>query len=431
MGDGKMGKKHLLLLIGLMVIIVMGSGTGLYLLKKGIIETTPSNPGSRNRQFGHSPMETKVVDTTQPDSEWVKDKRLASLYVSRMSLDDEIAQLLMVEYRYATHYSTDLDVMLNQQHVGGVIMYREQINTTEQTRQDTSQMQKRSTLPVFIAVDEEGWNVSRLTNLHPKNRFYRKDADDIRATGDINVATSEGRKVAQDLLALGINMNLTPDVDVSTDTQYIGYDGRSFGSTPGEVIKYAGPYMKAMQATGVIGCIKHFPGIGSVERGNDPHEVLPTITENKDQLHQNDIATFTHFIQSTDPQERANVVMPTNVMVPSVDPTYPAEFSHTIITDILRKQLHFDGVVLTDALVMGGVQLNGRPLTLGQAGVMALQAGDDMLMGANNPTEAEGMITLIKAAIQDGTLTRARVDEAATRIIALKMAAHLMPAAVP
>jgi beta-N-acetylhexosaminidase len=426
-----MGRKHLLLLIGLVVIVVMGSGTGLYLLKKGILGTTVPTPGSRNSPFVHSPMETRVVDTVQPDAEWLKDKQLANLYVSRMSLDNEIAQLLMVEYRYATHYSTDLDVMLNRQHVGGVILYREQINTIEQTRQDTSEMQKRSTLPVFIAVDEEGWNVSRLTNLYPKKRFYRKDADDIRATGDPNVATSEGRKVAQDLLALGINMNLTPDVDVSTDTQYIGYDGRSFGSTPGEVIKYAGPYMKAMQAAGVIGCIKHFPGIGSIERGNDPHAVLPLITENKDQLYQKDIATFIHFIQSTDPQERASVVMPTDVIVPSIDPIYPAELSHTIITDILRKQLHFDGMVLTDALVMGGVQLNGRPLTLGQAGVMALQAGDDMLMGAGNPTDAEGMIAAIKTAIQDGTLTKARVDEAATRIIALKMAAHLMPAVAP
>jgi beta-N-acetylhexosaminidase len=318
--------------------------------------------------------------------------------------------------------------MLHRQHVGGVILYREQINTAEQTIQDTHKMQKRSTLPVFIAVDEEGWNVSRLTNIYPGERFYRKDADDIRATGNPNVAASEGQKVAKDLLALGINMNLAPDVDVSTDTKYIGYDGRSFGSTPDEVIKYAGPYMRAMQAAGVIGCIKHFPGIGSVERGNDPHAVLPMITKNKDQLYQDDIATFTHFIQSSNLRERASVVMPTDVMVPAIDPTYPAELSHTFITDILRNQLHFDGMVLTDALAMGGVQMNGRPLTLAQAGVMALQAGDDMLMGAGNSANVEGMIMAIKGAIRDGILTKARVDEAATRIIALKMAAHLMPA---
>src|SRR5579859_6836308 len=239
-----MGKKALLsvLLIGLALLVALVSGTGLYLLKKSITGTIASNRNSSTRrQLVPSPVETKVADTIQPDSAWLKDKQLASLYVSSMSLDDEIAQLLMVEYRYATHYSPDLDVMLHQQHVGAVIMYREQINTTEQTIQDTSEMQKRSTLPVFIAVDEEGWNVSRLSNLYPKNQFYRKDADDIRATGDPNVATSEGQKVARDLLALGINMNLAPDVDVSTDTKYIGYDGRSFGATPSEVLKYAGP----------------------------------------------------------------------------------------------------------------------------------------------------------------------------------------------
>lgn len=427
-------RRMLVLLIGLIVIVVISSGTGLYLLKNGFTGTIASLSGSNNSHFVNSPLHNKPPfngGAQDPSlQEQMKDKQLASLYVSHMSLDNEIAQLLMVEYRYATHYSPDLDTMLNQQHVGAVIMYREQINTTEQTIQDTSEMQKRSTIPVFIAVDEEGWNVSRLRNLHPGNEFYRKDANDIRTTGDPSVASSEGEKVAKDLLALGINMNLAPDVDVSTDSKYIGYDGRSFGSTPDEVIKYAGPYMKAMQATGVIGCIKHFPGIGSVKQGNDPHLVLPMITESKDQLYQNDIAAFTHFIESTDPQERASIVMPTDVMVPSIDPIYSAELSHTFITDILRNQLHFDGVVLTDALVMGGVQFNGQPLTLGQAGVMALQAGDDMLMGAGNPSDVQGMIAVIKAAVQDGTLSKARIDEAATRIITLKMVDHLMPAVV-
>jgi beta-N-acetylhexosaminidase len=432
MGDG-MGKQHLFLVlfVGLVVIVVVSGGTGLYLLKYGSIGTATSRPDSSHGQSVNSPLDSKWVENIQHRSEQMKYKELASLYVSRMSLDDEIAQLLMVEYRYATHYSSDLDTMLHQQHVGAVILYREQINTTEQIVHDTSEMQKRSTLPLFIAVDEEGWNVSRLANLYSKHRFYRKDADDIRTTGDPNVASNEGQKVAKDLLALGINMNLAPDVDVSTDSKYIGYDGRSFGSTPSEVIKYAGPYMKAMQAAGVIGCVKHFPGIGSVEKGNDPHSVLPTITEDKDRLYQNDMTTFTHFIQSTDPKEQARVVMPTDVMVPSIDPTYPVELSHRFITDILRNQLHFDGVVLTDALVMGGVQLNGQPLTLGQAGVMALQAGDDMLMGAGNPANVEGMIVAIKTAIQNGTLTKARIDEAAIRIIALKIVAHLMPAVAP
>jgi beta-N-acetylhexosaminidase len=419
----RISRRTLVLLISLVVIVVMSSGTGLYLLKNGFLGTVASHPASSHDQ---SVSDNKLVHTIDHNSEHMKYMQAASLYVSRMNLDDEIAQLLMVEYRYATHYSLDLDTMLNQQHVGGVIMYLEQINTTEQTIQDTSKMQQRSTIPALIAVDEEGWNVSRLRHLHPDNQFYRKDAEDIHATGDPHVATSEGQKVAQDLLALGINMNLAPDVDVSTDTKYIGYDGRSFGSTPNEVIKYAGPYLKAMQAAGVIGCIKHFPGIGSLARGKDPHAVLPTITESKDQLYQNDIATFTHFIQSTDSQEQARVIMPTNVMVPSIDAVYPAELSHTFMTDILRNQLHFDGVVLTDALIMGGVQFNGQPLTLAQAGVMALQAGDDMLMGAGNPTNVEDMISAIKAAIQNGTLTKARIDEAATRIITLKMATHLM-----
>jgi beta-N-acetylhexosaminidase len=416
--------RKLLLIMSLVAFVIVSSGIGLYLLRSRIWGTANSILNSTHGPFVHSPMESKHT------ADHLKYKQLASQYVSRMSLDDKIAQLLMVEYRYATQYSLDLDTMLNQQHVGGVIMYREQINTTAQTQQDTTKMQQRSKTPVLIAVDEEGWNVSRLAKLFPGNQFYRKSADDIRAGGDPAVAASEGKKVAHDLLTLGINMNLTPDIDVSTDNNYIGYDARSFGTTPNEVIKYAGPYIKAMQAAGVIGCIKHFPGIGSLPRGVDPHIILPTLIKSKDQLFQDDIAPFTHFIQSTDPQEQVQVVMPTNVLVPSIDPTYPVEFSHLFMTDILRQQLHFDGVILTDSLIMGGVQLNGQPLTLAQAGVLALQAGDDMLMGARNSTDVDGMIAVIKDALNNGTFTTKRIDEAATRIIALKMASHLMPANV-
>ena len=433
-GPEKHHKINVQKLIGfvlLAILVIVGGGIGLYLINPNILPTTQSTAAAGNEKFATPPLSSKQIADIQHLAERLHYRQLAGLYVSRMSLDDEIGQLLMVEYRPAQQYDTDLDTMLNQQHVGGVIMYREQINTTTQTQHDTSLMQQRSPIPVFIAVDEEGWNVNRLTNLYPNSLSYFKDADDIRATGSPQVAANEGQKVAAALKALGINMNLAPDVDVSTDNNYIGYDGRSFGATPDEVIKYAGPYMKALQANGIIGCIKHFPGIGSLLRGNDPHAVLPTITESKSQLYQNDLATFTHFIQSTDPQEQASVVMPTDVMVPAIDPVYPAELSHTFVTNILRNQLHFDGVILTDSLIMGGVQINGQSLTLAQAGVLALQAGDDMLMGADNPTDVAAMVAAIKAALQNKTLSKAQLDDAATRILTLKMSSHLMPATPP
>lgn len=355
---------------------------------------------------------------------------LASQYVAGMSLDDEIAQLLMVEHYDAT-YSPDLSIMINQQHVGAVILYKSAIVTSQQVQSNLKSIQQDSKIPVFVSIDEEGWNVGRLGDLYPNYYSYRKDADTMGRSGDPNVAAQQGDQTARDLLSLGINMNLAPDVDVSTDNDYIGYDRRSFGSTPDAVIKYAGPYLKALQTAGVIGTIKHFPGLGSIPKGFDPHAVLPVYPGTKDQLYQTDLVPFKHFIQSTDPYEQAYVVMPTDMLVTSIDPTYPAELSHTFITAILRNELGFKGVILTDSLHMGGVLVDGQALSLADAAVMALQAGNDMLEGASTSDEVQAIIDAVKAAVQSGKVTKAQIDASVERVLALKMDFNVMPAVPP
>jgi beta-N-acetylhexosaminidase len=122
------------------------------------------------------------------------------------------------------------------------------------------------------------------------------------------------------------------------------------------------------------------------------------------------------------------MIMPTDVLMPAIDPTYPAELSHIFMTDILRKQFGYDGVVLTDALYMQGISQKWDRFS---AAVLALQAGNDMLLGPNGSDQTALTIAAIKTALKNGTLAKARVDEAATRIIALKMQYHLMPASVP
>src|SRR5262249_38283507 len=162
-------------------------------------------------------------------------------------------------------------------HVGSAILYTSAIVSKSQTQSNISDVQQNAKIPVFIAIDEEGWNVDRLKNLYPPQPYYASYRMDPRAmglTGDPNVAAQQGSQTAKDMRALGINMNLAPDVDVSTDDGYIGFDRRAFGSTPDTVIKYAGPYLKALQTAGVVGTIKHFPGLGSIPKGFDPHAVL-------------------------------------------------------------------------------------------------------------------------------------------------------------
>jgi len=125
------------------------------------------------------------------------------------------------------------------------------------------------------------------------------------------------------------------------------------------------------------------------------------------------------------------MIMPTDVLMPAIDPVMPAELSHTFMTDILRNEFGYDGVALTDALYMKGVKVNGVNISMAQAGVMALNAGDDMLLGPTGTDQMLDMLNALKAAYQNGTLSKARIDEAATRIITLKMEKNLMPAVPP
>ena len=122
------------------------------------------------------------------------------------------------------------------------------------------------------------------------------------------------------------------------------------------------------------------------------------------------------------------MIMPTDVLMPAIDPKMPAELSHIFMTDILRHQFGYDGVVLTDALYMQGIS---QTWTMPQAAVLALNAGDDMLLGPTGTDQMLDMLNGLKAALQNGTLSKARVDEAVTRIITLKMQYHLMPAVAP
>ncbi len=385
-------------------------------------------------QFVKPPFSAAQMDAIMHLSGYMKYKAIASLYVSRMTLDEELGQLIMVEYGsgclsastlcpgVTSYYSSDLDTMINTLHAGGVIMYEFQMQNFNQTKNDLTRMQSRASIPLLISTDEEGGPyVRRLSNIYGN----RMSATDIANTGNPAIATQQGAKTAHDLSALGINTDLAPDVDVNLVN---GYDmvTRTFGNTPQSVIEYASAYIKAMQGAGVVGCIKHFPGLGAAV--TDAHTSLPVVSQTRDQIYNIDLAPFKAFIQSPDALENPGMIMPTDVLMPAIDPTYPAELSHKFMTDILRNEFGYDGVVLTDALYMQGIT---QKWSMNTAAVMALNAGNDMLLGPTGVDQMQSMIDTLKTALQNGTLLKSRVDQAATRIIALKMEYHLLPATIP
>jgi beta-N-acetylhexosaminidase len=414
-------RMHPLLLVSLallVVIVTLAGVFGFHLINGERSATGQNQPTSAS--VSQSPPGLTQGNTPSQPNMYEQYKQLASFYVSHMTLDEELGQLIMVEYNEAS-YSPDLDTMITKLHVGGVILYEFQIRTADQVKHDIAEMQKHAFLPLLISTDEEGGPfVHRLANIYG----LRMSAADIAQTGNPQVAMQQGQKTAQDLLTLGINNNLAPDVDVNI----IGSDpyARTFGSTPQSVIAFAGAYLQGLQESGVVGCIKHFPGLGATTA--DAHTTLPVINRTKDQLYSVELAPFKALIQSSNRQEQPGMIMSTDVLMPAIDSHYPAELSHIFMTDILRKQFGYDGVAVTDSLYMQGIS---QTWTLPEAAVLALNAGNDMLLGPTGVNQTMAVLKALKAALQNGKLSKTRIDEAATRIIALKMEYHLMPAVPP
>src|SRR5260221_5259874 len=195
----------------LALLIAVGGYFEQTLLSRSPDGQTPTTQTGQTGPFMQLPLNASQLDALRHLVGYMKYKQLASMYVARMPLDVELGQLIMVEY-YDDHYTPELDTMINQLHAGGVIMYEFQMKTFNQTKNDIAQMQRRATFPLLVSTDEEGGpNVHRLKNIYG----LRMSATDIYNTGNVNVATQQGHKVAQELLALGLNENLTPDVDVN------------------------------------------------------------------------------------------------------------------------------------------------------------------------------------------------------------------------
>jgi beta-N-acetylhexosaminidase len=413
----KRGQRLAILFAVVALLLVLAGFLGQRLLAnaqtpRASAPTFPSGTGA----YAQLPLTAQEIDNIQHLSGYMKYYALASLYVSHLSLDLKLGQLIMLEFN-ETSYSDNLDYAINTLHVGGVIMYQIQMNTFTQTKNDIAHMQQRTDIPLIISTDQEGGIVNRLENIYGP----AMSATDIANTGNPEVATQQALKTSNEMKALGINEDLAPDVDVN---QVNGYDmiDRTFGDTPAQVLKYATPYIEAMQGNDTIACIKHFPGLGGAV--TDAHTTLPVVHSDAQQIYDIDIAPFKALIQSSNPLDNPGMVMPTDVLMPAIDPKNPAELSYTFITDILRNQLHYNGVVMTDALYMDGMDRFS-------AAVQALQAGDDMILGPNDSAQTAETIQTIKDALQNGQLSIDRVNEAVTRIIALKIQYGLMPATAP
>ncbi|MGO8949875.1 MAG: glycoside hydrolase family 3 N-terminal domain-containing protein [Ktedonobacterales bacterium] len=336
---------------------------------------------------------------------------VADEYISQMTLNQELGQLIIAAFS-GTDFGENA-TMVEQQGVGGMLLYTANMTSEAQTTNLIATSQAHSSIPMLVLTDEEGGYVDRLEQFYG----FRPSATQIGEMGSTTFAQQQGALAGKDMAALGFNADFAPDVDVQL---VAGPDqiSRTFGSTPQAVTQMAGAYMTGMQSAGVAVCLKHFPGLGAAT--TDAHLSLPVINRSLSQIESVELAPYQSLIATGQVQ----MIMTTDLLMPALDPTLPAELSPAIITGVLRQQLGYNGVVVTDALYMDGIT---KKWSEDQAAVMAIEAGDDMLVGPFDAYEVSAMEGAIEAAISDGQITKARIDESVRRILTLKMRMGLLP----
>lgn len=330
-----------------------------------------------------------------------------------MTLDQKLGQLIMVEYLGNSYQASGLQEMISQQFVGG-FMYQasnHNFNAPDNVASNldafSRQAMNDARIPLLIATDQEGGLVNRLYTFHG----YLPSAAEMAATGNPSVARQQGAQAAQWMRQLGMNADLAPVVDVHTVDPPI-LETRMFGSTPQAVVTYAGAFLSGLQENNVAACLKHFPGLGAVT--SDPHFGLPVVNRSLPQLESIDLAPYRTMIAQDNPA----MIMSTDVLMPAIDPNLPAELSPKAINGLLRKQLGYDGVVITDGLYMDGIS---QRWTLAQAAVLSIVAGDDLVEGPYTPGQVAAVVVAFKQALQQGQLTIERIDQSVERILMLKV----------
>jgi beta-N-acetylhexosaminidase len=335
--------------------------------------------------------------------------------IQSMSLDQKLGQMMIVQFLGPT-YSLNISTMISQYDVGAVLLFtaNDNIQDKAQLKGLIAQMQKNSGIPLLMSIDQEGGYVDRLVNLDGP----RPTASSIGATNDPSKAKAEGIRDASDLASYGFNLNLAPVVDVTT-VQNPQLYGRTYGDTPGIVTRMAAAYLQGLQQSGkVFGTLKHFPGLGDV--GVDPHSGVPDVYRSKADLEAIDWAPYRALIQ----QGNVHAVMVTHEVIHAIDPNLPSSLSYKLVTGILRDELGFQGVIVTDSLTMEGITAFYPE---SQSAALAIEAGDDLLMGASTPQDVASMIEGIKQAITSGAISMSRIDDSVRRILTLKYDLGLLP----
>ena len=342
--------------------------------------------------------------------------------LEQMTLEQRVGQMLIVRNRY-TDMTPEYAAEIAEVQPGGYIIFGENITTLARTKQFISDSRKKieeagtvslkdgATLkiPAFMSVDQEGGLVQRLQAISDYPPEYVGSMAEIGATGSTDKAYETGRLLAEECKSVGLDVDYAPVADIFSNPENTVIGDRAFGSDKETVATMSSALARGLREGGVIPVFKHFPGHGDTKA--DSHQALPVVEKTLDELAQNELYPFQKAIEAG-----AEMIMVAHIALPNVTGDYtPASLSPVMVTDVLREQLGYKGLVVTDGLDMGALTQN---YSNAEIAVKAVVAGADLLLTPVSLLEAKNAIL---TAIKDGTLSEARIDESVLKILELKL----------
>ncbi|WP_239422010.1 glycoside hydrolase family 3 protein [Bacillus sp. CGMCC 1.16541] len=351
--------------------------------------------------------------------------------IKGMTIEEKVGQMLMPDFRNwngknVTEMLPEIEALVKKYHLGGVILFRENVVTTEQTAKLVSQYQEAAEKQgLLITIDQEGGIVTRLqsgTDM-PGNMA-------LGATRSTDISRHVGRAIGEELASLGINVNFAPDMDVNNnpDNPVIGV--RSFGEDPKLVADMGVAYIEGLQEAGVAATAKHFPGHG--DTAVDSHLGLPEVPHDLERLKEVELYPFQQAMNAG-----IDAIMTAHVTFPKIDDTkvisekdgseiaVPATLSYNVLTKLIRDEMGYEGVISTDAMNMKAIADHFGPV---DAAIRAVQAGTDIvLMPVGLEAVAEGLLKAVK----DGEIREERIEQSVERLLTLKVKRGIFKEEVP
>ncbi|HSL55942.1 MAG TPA: glycoside hydrolase family 3 N-terminal domain-containing protein [Pyrinomonadaceae bacterium] len=336
-----------------------------------------------------------------------------------LPLEQQIGQFLFIGLP-GTELDVEARALVEEIKPGGVIIFGRNVAGPEQLRSLLDAVREVVPTPPLFGIDQEGGLVDRLRRIFTPMPSART----IRQHGDLAAARALGRITGEVLRMLGFNINFAPVMSIMTEDRDLlsnGLYSRSYGRSPGEVLGYTTVYMRGLQGTGLLGCLKHFPGIGAGEV--DSHEEMPVVRLSHDDLIAQDLAPYIELFQRRD--DRVRCVMVSHGGFPNIDikeevtggRLEPASLNRNIVTKLLREELGYKHLVVTDDLEMGAI---ARHCEIDDAVVRAALAGEDMMLICASPDKIRrGYHGLLEAA-KSGKLTEERIKQSLDRICKTK-----------